>query len=217
MAMADASICGLGQAAPNPIRCVVKYFPDIGESKLRGRPELTPPTARASMTAMTQGRTERDAGRVQAERQGRGRPRRRDHHPDRQAPRRRDPAPLLQGRPAARRQLPRLRGRGEGRARAGALVLPQAAPRAWKSSPTTTARRALAEDGARAAALRHAEGAPHARLPSSTTGRPSSRSASRASRRATSPRPISRTTASRSISIPASSARAACAPAARSR
>jgi formate dehydrogenase len=25
-AMADASICGLGQAAPNPIRCVVKYF-----------------------------------------------------------------------------------------------------------------------------------------------------------------------------------------------
>jgi len=26
-AMADASICGLGQAAPNPIRCVIKYFP----------------------------------------------------------------------------------------------------------------------------------------------------------------------------------------------
>jgi formate dehydrogenase len=25
-AMADASICGLGQAAPNPIRCVAKYF-----------------------------------------------------------------------------------------------------------------------------------------------------------------------------------------------
>jgi len=25
--MADASICGLGQAAPNPIQCVVKYFP----------------------------------------------------------------------------------------------------------------------------------------------------------------------------------------------
>ena len=31
VAMADASICGLGQAAPNPIRCVVKYFPrEIG-------------------------------------------------------------------------------------------------------------------------------------------------------------------------------------------
>jgi formate dehydrogenase len=27
-AMADASICGLGQAAPNPIACVVKYFPN---------------------------------------------------------------------------------------------------------------------------------------------------------------------------------------------
>ena len=26
--MVDASICGLGQAAPNPIRCVVKYFPE---------------------------------------------------------------------------------------------------------------------------------------------------------------------------------------------
>jgi formate dehydrogenase len=25
--MSDASICGLGQAAPNPIRCVQKYFP----------------------------------------------------------------------------------------------------------------------------------------------------------------------------------------------
>lgn len=25
--MADGSICGLGQAAPNPIRCVVRYFP----------------------------------------------------------------------------------------------------------------------------------------------------------------------------------------------
>ena len=26
--MADASICGLGQAAPNPVKCVFKYFPD---------------------------------------------------------------------------------------------------------------------------------------------------------------------------------------------
>jgi formate dehydrogenase len=31
-AMADASICGLGQAAPNPIRCVVKYFAQELES-----------------------------------------------------------------------------------------------------------------------------------------------------------------------------------------
>jgi formate dehydrogenase beta subunit len=28
--MVDASICGLGQAAPNPIRCVQKYFPQEG-------------------------------------------------------------------------------------------------------------------------------------------------------------------------------------------
>ena len=28
VAMMDASICGLGQAAPNPLRCVMKYFPD---------------------------------------------------------------------------------------------------------------------------------------------------------------------------------------------
>jgi formate dehydrogenase len=26
--MADASICGLGQAAPNPIRSVIKHFAD---------------------------------------------------------------------------------------------------------------------------------------------------------------------------------------------
>ena len=27
-AMMDASICGLGQAAPNPLLCVMKYFPN---------------------------------------------------------------------------------------------------------------------------------------------------------------------------------------------
>jgi formate dehydrogenase len=26
--MVDASICGLGQAAPNAMNCVIKYFPD---------------------------------------------------------------------------------------------------------------------------------------------------------------------------------------------
>jgi formate dehydrogenase len=41
-AMADASICGLGQAAPNPIRSVMKFFPDdirIGRSGEPARPE----------------------------------------------------------------------------------------------------------------------------------------------------------------------------------
>lgn len=32
VAMADASICGLGQAAPNPVRCVMKFFPAELES-----------------------------------------------------------------------------------------------------------------------------------------------------------------------------------------
>ena len=26
--MEDASICGLGQAAPNPLRCAMRYFPE---------------------------------------------------------------------------------------------------------------------------------------------------------------------------------------------
>jgi len=41
--MRDASICGLGQAAPNPLLCVLKYFPDdvknaAGTMGLRGTP-----------------------------------------------------------------------------------------------------------------------------------------------------------------------------------
>ena len=35
--MEDASICGLGQAAPNPLRCVIKYFPqELGLSDASG-------------------------------------------------------------------------------------------------------------------------------------------------------------------------------------
>jgi formate dehydrogenase beta subunit len=37
--MGDASICGLGQAAPNPIRSIQKYFAhEVGELPLRGAP-----------------------------------------------------------------------------------------------------------------------------------------------------------------------------------
>ncbi|NQW94272.1 MAG: hypothetical protein HQ446_09610, partial [Polaromonas sp.] len=46
--MGDASICGLGQAAPNPIRSVQKYFADevsqatwSGSSPLLGVPLVT--------------------------------------------------------------------------------------------------------------------------------------------------------------------------------
>jgi formate dehydrogenase len=38
-AMADASICGLGQAAPNPIACVIRYFPEELSSLPPGRPK----------------------------------------------------------------------------------------------------------------------------------------------------------------------------------
>jgi formate dehydrogenase len=34
--MRDASICGLGQAAPNPLLCVMKYFPEELNKPLRG-------------------------------------------------------------------------------------------------------------------------------------------------------------------------------------
>jgi len=34
-AMRDASICGLGQAASNPLICVLKYFPDELTKPLR--------------------------------------------------------------------------------------------------------------------------------------------------------------------------------------
>lgn len=53
--MADASICGLGQAAPNPIRCIHKYFAhEVGEGPWPGdlplprggvRTERIPPAA----------------------------------------------------------------------------------------------------------------------------------------------------------------------------
>ncbi len=41
-AMRDASICGLGQAAPNPLLCVLKYFRDDLTTPLgswEGRPD----------------------------------------------------------------------------------------------------------------------------------------------------------------------------------
>ena len=31
--MRDASICGLGQAASNPLTCVVRYFPQLFEAR----------------------------------------------------------------------------------------------------------------------------------------------------------------------------------------
>ena len=40
--MRDASICGLGQAAPNPVDCVVKYFPHELASSRAGEAQRNP-------------------------------------------------------------------------------------------------------------------------------------------------------------------------------
>ena len=36
-AMMETSICGLGQAAPNPILSVIRHFPDEAASRIEGR------------------------------------------------------------------------------------------------------------------------------------------------------------------------------------
>ena len=56
------------------------------------------------------------------------------------APRHRDPAPVLHGGHAARRQLPRLHGRGQGRARARARRAAASPRPAWRSRRTARAR-----------------------------------------------------------------------------
>ena len=46
--MVDASICGLGQAAPNPVRTIQKYFPhEVGE---KGTPPYIPPPKNPAAT-----------------------------------------------------------------------------------------------------------------------------------------------------------------------
>ena len=82
----------------------------------------------------------RGADRVHAQRPVGHRPRRRDPDRDRSALRHRDPAPLLQGRHARRRQLPRVHGRDQRRARARAFVLPLSGQTGWRSPPTARAR-----------------------------------------------------------------------------
>jgi formate dehydrogenase len=65
-AMADASICGLGQAAPNPIACVVKHFPHELAATSGDRAPMNAPerslSSRRSRSAQRR-RGERAAGR----------------------------------------------------------------------------------------------------------------------------------------------------------
>jgi hypothetical protein len=100
--MRDASICGLGQAAPNPVDSVMRHFP-----RRTG-------TVNAPLHFTLDGRAV--AGRA-----------RRDDPRGGAARRHRHPAPVPQARPDAGRQLPRLRGRGGRRAHAGGVVLPRGA------------------------------------------------------------------------------------------
>ncbi len=54
LVMTDASICGLGQAAPNPVRCVQKYFPhEIGKSDTGPPNNTTDPAAGGAVPNLT--------------------------------------------------------------------------------------------------------------------------------------------------------------------
>ncbi len=88
--------------------------------------------------------------------------------------------PLLQGRHAAGWQLPRLRGRDQGRACARAVVLPLSHRRHGGHDRQRTGAD-QPEDGARAAALGRAGDVLHARFRARSVGAASSRSASPAS------------------------------------
>ena len=158
VAMRDASICGLGQAAPNSVTSVMKHFPVRRGDRPRGG---------------------RERDQVHHRRRRGRRPRRRDHLAGRPAPRRRHPASLLLDRAdlPARRQLPRLHGRDRGRARAGRL-LPAQADAGHEGRRRHAARRSLAQDGVRAAGRRPARARDVARSRTRSSGTGPTRSAS---------------------------------------
>ena len=129
-----------------------------------------------------------------------------------------DSAPLLQARHAPRRQLPRVHGRDQGRARARAVLLPHARRRAWKCRATARAPLHSQKMIVELLRVRHAGAGLQARLRARAVAAQRSASASRASPRARAARGRTcRIRRWRSTSTPASSARAACARAARSR
>jgi hypothetical protein len=62
--MIDASICGLGQAAPNPIACVFKYFPhELTEERPMNAPHETFVADEAIVFSLNGSRRCRRAGR----------------------------------------------------------------------------------------------------------------------------------------------------------
>ena len=157
-----------------------------------------------------------EADRVQSQRADtRGSPRR-DHHPSGAAQRHRDSASVLQAGHAARRQLPRLHGRDQGRARAGTVVLSRA-DRGHGRAQRQSARGPRAEAHRRDACRRRARARLQARLGTGKMEAVAWHRRLRASRPARSRRRICRIRRWRSISTPASNARVACVPAARNR
>ncbi len=130
--MRDASICGLGQAAPNPVDCVIKYFPN--EIDLRQ-------TMNAHHSRRTRAirRTDRH---LHARWPRNHRAQQRNDHRDRGPGRHRDTASLLQAGHGGGRQLPLLHGRDQGRARACRRVLPRATAGMQVTTDSERARKA---------------------------------------------------------------------------
>jgi formate dehydrogenase major subunit len=152
-AMMDASICGLGQAAPNPVQCV-SVLPAGGAVMDR----VSTQNEQATMP-------------IEFKLNGKsvvGRPDETDHR-GREAPRRRDPAPLLHGglRPDGNCRACMVEIKGE------RVLAPSCCryPEGGHGGHDQQRARRVAEDGARAAARRRAREGVHARIPSSTSGR----------------------------------------------
>ena len=205
--MRDASICGLGQAAPNPLLCVMRYFPE----------EFAPGGRRMSVTVLQ--RTPRPSpssstatcrGPLRARRSGRSR--------SGSAPTSRISA--IRPSPATGRTA--IAAPAWSRSRASACSPPPAC-----ASPAV-GMQVNDRHGARREGARHGDGAPRRRSAGARdlarsdsavlgAGRRDRRRRRAASRLPSAGRPMRAIRRCASISTPASSAISACAPAARCR
>ena len=224
--MRDASICGLGQAAPNPLLCVLKYFPDelnkplgIGDDTIRG-------TARSDdreIGAMSDAKAPK-AQDLHHRRPRDRHPRRRDDLPRRAPARHQAAASVL----LAEARLPRrtaIAASAWSRSRASACW-PQAAsatPSPGMKVKTQTDRAKTARKMVAELLLTDQPAIEVAHDPDSELWKTATRlkrrapAASRSARRTTCRRPTAAIRRWRSISTPASSAISASAPAAKCR
>ena len=144
-------------------------------------------------------------------------PRRPDDSPDRRRSRHRDSAPLLHGRHARGRQLPHLHGGDQGRARARrrpAAAIPRTG---WRSPPTARGRVTSQKMSLELLLSDMPGDVLHARLRARSLGEEAGHRQAALRTRVTSRPKISRIRRWPCTSTPASSASAACAPAAKSR